>query len=79
MAQVGAVEDLSSDLLRRQLEVNVIGAHELTRRLIPAMRGNGAGRIVQCSSVLGLVAAPWRGAYCASKYAMEALADALRL
>jgi NAD(P)-dependent dehydrogenase (short-subunit alcohol dehydrogenase family) len=79
MGQVGAVEDLSADLLRRQLEVNVVGAHELTRRLVPAMRANGQGRIVQCSSVLGLVAGPYRGAYCASKFAIEALSDALRL
>jgi short-subunit dehydrogenase len=79
MGQVGAVEDLSADLLRRQLEVNVVGAHELTGRLVPAMRANGEGRIVQCSSVLGLVAAPYRGAYCASKFAIEALSDALRL
>jgi len=77
--QVGAVEDLTSDVLRRQLEVNVIGAHELARRLVPAMRKNGAGRIVQCSSVLGLVSAPYRGAYCASKFALEALTDAMRL
>jgi short-subunit dehydrogenase len=79
MGQVGAVEDLSADLLRRQIEVNVVGAHELTRRLLPAMRKNGKGRIVQCSSVLGLVAGPYRGAYCASKFAIEALSDALRL
>jgi NAD(P)-dependent dehydrogenase (short-subunit alcohol dehydrogenase family) len=79
MAQVGAVEDLSPDHLRHQLEVNVVGAHELIRRVLPAMRANGTGRIVQCSSVLGLVAAPYRGAYSASKYAMEALSDALRL
>ncbi len=79
MGQVGAVEDLSADLLRRQLEVNVVGAHELTRRLLPAMRRNGEGRIVQCSSVLGLVAGSYRGAYCASKFAIEALSDALRL
>lgn len=77
--QVGAVEDLPADLLRRQLEVNVVGVHELTRRILPAMRANGAGRIVQCSSVLGLVAGPYRGAYCASKFALEALTDALRL
>lgn len=77
--QVGAVEDLSTDLLRRQLEVNVIGTHDLTRRLIPSMRAAGAGRIVQCSSVLGFVSVPYRGAYCASKYALEALSDALRL
>lgn len=78
-SQPGAVEDLSAGVLRRQLEVNVIGTHDLTRRLIPAMRANGAGRIVNCSSVLGLISAPWRGAYCASKFALEALTDALRL
>jgi NAD(P)-dependent dehydrogenase (short-subunit alcohol dehydrogenase family) len=76
--QVGAVEDLSPDLLRRQFEVNVFGTHDLTRRLIPAMRAAGAGRIVQCSSVLGFVSVPYRGAYCASKFALEALSDALR-
>lgn len=77
--QIGAVEDLSADVLRRQLEVNVIGTHELTRRIIPAMRTQGKGRIVQCSSVLGFVTGPYRGAYSASKYALEALSDALRL
>ncbi len=76
--QVGAVEDLDAELLRRQLEVNMIGTHELTRRLVPSMRANRRGRIVQCSSVLGLVAAPYRGAYCASKFALEALSDAMR-
>lgn len=76
--QVGAVEDLPAEVLRRQLEVNVIGTHDLTRRIIPAMRANGTGRIVQCSSVLGFVSAPYRGAYCASKYALEALSDAMR-
>src|SRR5690606_28795529 len=78
-SQPGAVEDLSPGTLRRQLEVNVTGTHDLTRRLIPAMRANGEGRIVNCSSVLGLMSAPWRGAYCASKFALEALTDALRL
>jgi NAD(P)-dependent dehydrogenase (short-subunit alcohol dehydrogenase family) len=77
--QVGAVEDLTPDLLRRQLEINVVGWHDLTRRIVPAMRRAGRGRIVQCSSVLGLVSGPYRGAYCASKYAIEALSDALRL
>jgi NAD(P)-dependent dehydrogenase (short-subunit alcohol dehydrogenase family) len=76
--QVGAVEDLTSEHLRRQIEVNLIGTHDLTRRLIPAMRANGQGRIVQCSSVLGFVSVPYRGAYCASKYALEALSDAMR-
>lgn len=77
--QVGAVEDLTADVLRRQLEVNLISTHELTRCIIPAMRRQGSGRIVQCSSVLGFVSAPYRGAYCASKFALEALSDSLRL
>lgn len=77
--QVGAVEDLTPDVLRHQLEVNLIGTHDLTRRLIPAMRAKGAGRIVQCSSVLGFVSGPYRGAYSASKFALEALSDAMRL
>ncbi len=77
--QPGAVEDLSPALLREQLEVNLVGTHDLTRRLIPAMRKNGAGRIVNCSSVLGMVVAPYRGAYCASKFALEALTTSLRL
>ena len=77
--QPGAVEDLKPEVLRAQFEVNVFGWHDLTARLIPAMRAQGQGRIVFCSSVLGLVAAPYRGAYCASKFAIEALADALRI
>ncbi|MCB1547733.1 MAG: SDR family NAD(P)-dependent oxidoreductase [Hyphomicrobiaceae bacterium] len=77
--QPGAVEDLTADVLRRQLEVNLIGTHELTRLVIPAMRAAGRGRIVQCSSVLGVMSAPYRGAYCASKFALEGLSDALRL
>jgi NAD(P)-dependent dehydrogenase (short-subunit alcohol dehydrogenase family) len=77
--QPGAVEDVSADVLRRQLEVNLIGTHELTRQILPTMRTNGTGRIVQCSSVLGLIAAPFRGAYCASKFALEGLTDALRI
>jgi len=77
--QPGAVEDLTPALLREQLEVNLVGTHDLTRRIIPAMRKNGAGRIVNCSSILGLVVAPYRGAYCASKFALEALTTSLRL
>lgn len=77
--QPGAVEDLTPALLRQQLEVNLVGTHDLTRRLIPAMRKNGGGRIVNCSSVLGLLVAPYRGAYCASKFALEALTASLRL
>lgn len=77
--QPGALEDVSVDALRAQFEVNVFGTHDLCRRLIPAMLSQGHGRIVQCSSVLGLIAAPYRGAYCASKFALEALSDVMRL
>ena len=77
--QPGAVEDLSRDVLRAQFETNVFGWHDLTRRVIPMMRAQGAGRIVQNSSILGLVAMKWRGAYVASKFAIEGLSDALRL
>jgi NAD(P)-dependent dehydrogenase (short-subunit alcohol dehydrogenase family) len=77
--QPGAIEDVSVEALRAQFEVNVFGTHDLTRRLIPAMRAQGHGRIVQCSSVLGILAAPYRGAYCASKFALEALSDVLRM
>jgi len=77
--QPGAVEDLSRDVLRAQLEVNVLGTQSLTNRVIPVMRAQGGGRIVHNSSVLGLVSLPFRGAYNASKHALEALADAQRL
>ena len=79
----GAVEDLPRAALREILEVNLIGQLDLTNRLLPAMRardaGRGAGRIVMNSSVLGLVAARWRGAYVATKFALEGLTDTLRL
>lgn len=75
----GAVEDLPTDGLRQIFEANFFGWHELTRQVIPAMRAQGHGRIVQNSSVLGLVAFPWRGAYVATKYAVEGLTDTLRL
>lgn len=77
--QPGAVEDLSREVLKAQFEVNVFGTHDLTHRVLPAMRRQGHGRIVQISSILGLICLPFRGAYCASKYALEALSDALRL
>ncbi len=77
--QPGAVEDLPTHVLRAQFETNFFGWHDLTRQIIPAMRANNEGRIIQCSSVLGFVTARYRGAYCASKYALEALSDALRL
>lgn len=76
---VGAMEDTSAEALRDHFEVNVVAAHDLTRRVLPAMRAQRHGRIVMCSSVLGFVSGPYRGAYCASKYALEALSDALRV
>ena len=77
--QPGAVEDLETDVLRAQFETNLFGWHELTRRIIPLMRRQGEGRIIQNSSVLGFVALTYRGAYNASKYALEGLSDTLRL
>lgn len=74
----GAVEDLSTDALRDIFESNFFGWHRLTNAVIPVMRAQGYGRIVQCSSVLGLVAMPWRGAYNATKFALEGLTDTLR-
>jgi len=75
----GAVEDLPRGALREIFEVNLFGYHDLTRRLIPVMRRQGHGRIINCSSVLGLVGARWRGAYVATKFAMEGLSDVLRI
>ena len=75
----GAVEDLSREAIRDQFETNVFGWLELTNLVIPVMRQKGWGRIIQNSSVLGFVALPYRGAYCASKYAIEGLSDTLRL
>jgi len=78
----GAVEDLSRAALRAQFETNVFGTIELTNRVLPIMRSQGSagrGRIVMISSILGLVAMPWRGAYNASKFALEGFTDTLRL
>jgi NAD(P)-dependent dehydrogenase (short-subunit alcohol dehydrogenase family) len=77
--QPGAVEDLRRDVLRQQFETNVFGTQELTNLVIPLMRKQGRGCIIYNSSVLGLVAMKYRGAYNASKYALEGLADTLRL
>ncbi|PKM10768.1 MAG: short-chain dehydrogenase [Gammaproteobacteria bacterium HGW-Gammaproteobacteria-10] len=77
--QPGAVEDLSRDVLKFQFETNVFGTQELTNLIIPLMREQGHGRIIYNSSVLGLVAMTYRGAYNASKFALEGLADTLRL
>ncbi|EXL03862.1 SDR family oxidoreductase [Brucella anthropi] len=78
-AQPGAIEDLPVEALRQQFEANFFGWHDLTRRLVPVMRRQGHGRIVHCSSILGLVPMKWRGAYVASKFALEGLMLAQRM
>src|SRR5687768_4196250 len=77
--QPGAVEDLSRQAIREQFETNLFGWMELTNLLIPVMRRQGEGRIIQNSSVLGYIALKYRGAYNASKYAVEGWSDTLRL
>jgi len=77
--QPGACEDLSREAMRQQFETNVFGWMELTNRLIPVMRAQGYGRIIQNSSILGFTAMPMRGAYNASKFAIEGFSDTLRL
>ncbi|MEL6479621.1 MAG: SDR family NAD(P)-dependent oxidoreductase, partial [Pseudomonadota bacterium] len=74
----GAVEDLPTDAFRELFEANFFGWHELTRQVIPVMRRQGQGRIVQCSSVLGFVALKMRGPYVSSKHALEGYSDVLR-
>ncbi len=75
----GAVEDLPRGALEAIFQTNLFGVHDLTRQVIPVMRVQGYGRIVNCSSVLGLVGYKWRGAYVATKFALEGLTDVLRL
>ncbi|MFN4238797.1 MAG: SDR family oxidoreductase [Vogesella sp.] len=77
--QPGAVEDISRPAMRAQFETNLFGAWELTNAVLPVMRRQGGGRILFNSSVLGFAAMKYRGAYNASKYAMEGLCDTLRL
>ena len=77
--QPGAIEDISTEVLREQFETNVFGLHECTRQIIPVMREQGYGKIIQHSSVLGIISLFGRGAYNASKYAIEGLTDTLRL
>ena len=75
----GALEDVPTGALREIFETNLFGWHELTRLVIPVMRAQGSGRIINCSSVLGFVGMRWRGAYVATKYALEGLTDVLRM
>jgi len=78
-AQPGAMEDITREALRRQFEVNVFGLQELTNCFVPGFRQQGYGRIVNISSIFGLISVPFVGSYCASKYALEALSDSLRV
>lgn len=78
-AQPGAIEDLSSAALRAQFDAGFFGWHALTKRAIPAMRARRTGRIVMNSSVLGLVALGFRGAYNSMKFALEGYSDTLRI
>ena len=77
--QAGALEDVPYDALCAQFATNVFGLMELTRLAIPIMRQQKQGRIINISSVLGIISMPFRGAYNASKYAVEGLSDTLRL
>lgn len=79
IAVPGAVEDIPRDALRLIFEVNLFGYHDLTTRVIKVMRKQGHGRIINCSSILGFAPMRWRGAYNATKHAMEGLTDTLRL
>ena len=75
----GAVEDLPREALRSVFETNFFGYHDLIQKVIPIMRKQGYGRIINCSSILGMVVLPWRGAYNASKFALEGLTHTLRI
>ncbi len=77
--QPGAVEDISTEVLKEQFETNVFGLHEVTIQVLVIMKAQGYGKIIQHSSVLGIVSLKLRGAYNASKYAIEGLTDTLRL
>jgi NAD(P)-dependent dehydrogenase (short-subunit alcohol dehydrogenase family) len=77
-AQFGAAEDVPLESVRRQFEVNTFGPHRLTREVLPHMRERGDGTVVNVSSAAGRLAFPGAGAYCGSKFALEAMTDALR-
>ena len=74
----GALEDLPVQAMQALFQANFFGWHELTQQVVPVMRAQGSGRIVQCSSILGFIAMKYRGAYTASKFALEAYSDTLR-
>ncbi len=74
----GAIEDLSREAMQQQFSTNVFGSMELIREVLPMMRRQGHGRIIQNSSILGVMTMPFRGAYNASKFAIEGFIDTLR-
>ncbi|MEJ8474902.1 SDR family oxidoreductase [Roseibium algae] len=74
----GALEDMPVEGLQTLFQANFFGWHDLTRQVIPVMRTQKSGRIVQCSSILGFIAMKYRGAYTSSKFALEAYSDTLR-
>ena len=78
-AQAGAIEDVDDELVRRQLEINLVAPARIARLVLPAMRERGDGRIINVSSIAGRVATPLMGWYCASKHGLEAMSDALRM
>ena len=78
-AAAGPVEDVPLDEARRQFDVNLVGLIGVSQAVVPAMRANRSGRIVNISSVAGVVSLPFLGIYCASKFAVEGLSDAMRL
>ena len=78
-AQPGAMEDVRTEVLRAQFEANFFGWHDLTRRVLPVMRKQGHGRIVMCSSVMGIITMGFRGPYSTTKWALEAYSDVLRI
>jgi NAD(P)-dependent dehydrogenase (short-subunit alcohol dehydrogenase family) len=73
------VEDLPTAALRQIFEANLFGWHTLTKAVLPVMRAQASGRIVNCSSVLGFAGVRYRGAYVATKFALEGLTDCLRM
>ncbi len=78
-ALTGAIEDISDDEARHLFETMVFAPMRLSRLALPAMRGNGRGRIVNLSSIAGLVSSPLAGWYTGAKHALEALTDSLRV
>ncbi len=77
-AQVGAIEELADEQIRRMYDVNVFGAMRMIRAVAPLMRKQGAGRIINISSIAGKLVTPVNGAYASTKFALEAISEALR-